>query len=279
MKRKPTLVAGITLWVLLAGGTVFLLVADNDFFRQGFNMAAAGVLVVLLLLLAMSVGIGYYGLGTLRHAGLLVDHHRMLANEVQVKNMVLEKKVQELTAELSQTVAQLNQEMERHRRLAEQLKTQTTTDAITGLLNRGTGMALLVNQLHISERCQWPLTIWSINIDNLKQVNDRYGHEDGDQMVREVSRIIQDNIRKSDTLFRRGDDELMVILPQCSLQEAYVIRDRIITVCQLDQRLRQYEWKVSLSHGMAEYLPGCKVRVTDFVQQASLDARRRNILT
>lgn len=258
----------------------------HDFFRelphqlydhQGFNMMVTSILVILNVLLAVSVGLVAYGLSKLRHARYIVHHQRMLTEKMRVSNAALEQKVSLLKAELKRAVTQLDQESEQRRLLAEQLKNQATTDSVTGLPNRRTGMALLVSQMQRSERYQWPLTIWSINIDNLKQVKERYGHDCVDQMVKELSRIIQSNIRISETVFRMGEDELMVILPQCSIEEATAITDRIDIACQLDEQLSHYEWQPVISHGLAEYQPGCRIRLTEFVQQA-LYARRRNLL-
>jgi len=285
MKYKTTLVAGIVLWLSLAGVTVYLLMGVNGFFRglpdgtyayQGvdINLMVTGIWIILGLLLAVTIAMGLYGLKKLNHATHIVQRLGWLAEEMRIKNAELEQKVSLLTGELRKTVTQLSQETEQRRLLAEQLKTQTTTDSATGLPNRGTGMVLLANYMEMSERFQWPLTIWSINIDNLKQVKERHGHECGDQMVKEVGRVIRTNIRESETLFRLGEDELMVILPRCSKEAATVIKERINKACQLDEQLNRCKWQPVMSHGLAEYQPGRKISVTDFVKQASLDARK-----
>lgn len=276
MRKRHLLALGSILGILLTGGTVYFLTVHEGFHRSltddQSNYQTENIMGLLIMLFAVSGGLGLYGLYALRQAKQLVKKYQISAEGTEIMNTLLEKHISELTAELTQTVKQLNQEIEERRQLAEQLKLQTTSDPLTGLLNRGTGMALLVNQLHMSERYRWPLTIWSINIDNLKQIRKRLGYDAGDQLVREMSRIISGNIRKSDTVFRMGDDEMIVILPQCTIPEAVGIRERIINSCRLDQKIAHYNWQAAMCDGFAEYQPGSRVRVTDLVQQAGQDA-------
>lgn len=276
MRNRYLLALGSILGVLLIGGTIYFLTIHGGFHRwwaDDFgNDPAQITLGLLLMVFAVSGILGLYGLFALRQAKQLVHKYQISAEGTEIMNTLLEKQISELTAELTETVTQLNQEIEERRQLAEQLKLQATNDSLTGLLNRGTGMALLVNQLNMSERYRWPLTIWSINIDNLKQIRKRLGHEVGDQLIIEMSRIICENIRKSDTVFRMGDDEMIVILPQCTIAEAMVVRERIINSCRLDQKLARYEGQTDICDGFAEYRPGSRIRVTDLVQQAGQDA-------
>ena len=275
MKNKIFLVLTAILGALLVGGSFFYLLA----IQLGLNSALAGgqsddrsrvILGLGSVLLVVGVGLGFYGLYALWQNRRLMDQYR----EMEKTNTLLKRKVSQVTVELAQTVKQLSLETEQRRLLAIQLKEQTTTDPLTGLLTRGTGMALLVNHLHMSERFQWVLTVWAVNIDNLKQVKDKFGYEAGDQMIKGISRIICESIRESDTVFRMGDDELMVILPKCSISEAGTIRDRTIESCRRDAQINQNVWQAVISDGFAEYEPGCGTQVAVLVQQASLNARK-----
>jgi diguanylate cyclase (GGDEF)-like protein len=271
MKNNHILCLTAILGVLLVGGSFYLVAI-----QPGLNSALPSGQTddrtrVILGLLVAGVGLWLLGLYALWQTRQLMGQYR----EMEKTNTLLKRRVSQVTVELAQTVKQLSQETEQRRLLAIQLKEQTTTDPLTGLLTRGTGMALLVNHLHMSERFQWVLTVWAVNIDNLKQVKDKFGYEAGDQMTKGISRIICENIRESDTVFRMGDDELMVILPKCSISEAGTIRDRTIESCRRDAQINQHEWQAVISDGFAEYQPGCRTKVAVLIQQASLNARNK----
>jgi len=65
------------------------------------------------------------------------------------------------------------------------------------------------------------------DLDYFKQINDKYGHQKGDEILIEVSRLVDNSLRDTDTLFRFGGEEFMVILPETDLKEAYEIADRM----------------------------------------------------
>ena len=268
MKNKYFMVLIAILGALLAGGIFYLGAIQLGLKSLLASGQADDRTWAILGLLAVGPGLGLFGLYSFQQAKQLGRQ----PHDMEEANTLLKEKVNELTVELTNTVKQLNQETGQRRLLAVQLKEQTTTDPLTGLLNRGAGMALLVNQLHLSERHQWPLTVWSISIDNLKQVKDKFGYEAGDQMIKEISRIVRANIRESDTVFRMGEYELIVILLPCSIVEASGIRDRMINSFRLDRHINPYDWQSAICDGFAEHQPGCRMRVTDLVQQAGHNA-------
>ena len=101
------------------------------------------------------------------------------------------------------------------------------TDDLTGALNmRGFAIAAsrLVSQAARYER---PVTVLMIDSDNLKAVNDAHGHEAGNQMLRQLARVIQAELRGSDVLARYGGDEFIVLLPETSPEGATLVAERI----------------------------------------------------
>lgn len=93
------------------------------------------------------------------------------------------------------------------------------------------------------------LSMMMIDVDNFKFINDVYGHEMGDYMLRHVAEIIRGNLRKSDISSRIGGDEFNVILPDTTLEAAEKIADRIIQEVQGTSG----ELKVSVSIGLATW--------------------------
>lgn len=183
-------------------------------------------------------------------------------------NRHLEELLRTRNHELNQVVGQLNQEMEERRQLTDKLKVYATTDQITGLLNRDTGMALLVNLLHLAQLNQWPLTVCLMAINDLKQVNDRFGYQTGDEMVKAVSQIIRQSIRESDVIFRVGENEFIVIFPRCLINETTAILNRISGRLEREDINYPINWRIFVNYGLAEYCPGSQIQVMDLIKQA-----------
>jgi len=113
-------------------------------------------------------------------------------------------------------------------KLFERIQRQATTDGLTGLLNHRTFYEVLEKELWRSRRYGGRLSLIMIDVDNLKQVNDTFGHRAGDTVLREISRRIKSCIRQIDTAARYGGDEFAVILPNTSLNDAKVVAERML---------------------------------------------------
>lgn len=100
-------------------------------------------------------------------------------------------------------------------------------DALTGLFNRRYLEQSLVRHLERAKQQRQPLSLILGDIDHFKRFNDRWGHQAGDFVLQAVSRFIQNHIRLSDIACRYGGEELLVILPSTSTQEAYHLAERL----------------------------------------------------
>jgi diguanylate cyclase (GGDEF)-like protein len=112
-------------------------------------------------------------------------------------------------------------------RLHFQVRRQAVTDELTGLANHGRFQELLEAEMEQVRRYHHPVGLIMLDIDNFKQVNDAYGHQQGDVVLREVAHVLRHNSRETDTPARYGGEELAVILPHTDLHGAYVIAERI----------------------------------------------------
>jgi diguanylate cyclase (GGDEF)-like protein/PAS domain S-box-containing protein len=101
------------------------------------------------------------------------------------------------------------------------LKHMATHDYLTGLPNRLLMMDRLAQALTRAERCGYWLAVLFLDLDRFKPVNDRFGHQVGDTVLRHVARRLADCVRRSDTVARIGGDEFLVILSD--LQEPHGI--------------------------------------------------------
>jgi diguanylate cyclase (GGDEF)-like protein len=92
-------------------------------------------------------------------------------------------------------------------------------DQLTGLYNRRSGEQRLAEEMSRAVRHSRPLTLLLIDLDNLKQINDKFGHAAGDLLLKQFSERLQRAIRGSDLAVRLGGDEFMVLLPECRADE------------------------------------------------------------
>jgi diguanylate cyclase (GGDEF)-like protein len=102
---------------------------------------------------------------------------------------------------------------EAHGRLNGQLRTQASTDPLTGVANRRAWEAEAARGLARAARTGEPLTVAILDLDGFKEVNDRDGHVAGDRLLREVAGMWQSRLRASDLLGRHGGDEFVLCLP------------------------------------------------------------------
>ena len=129
------------------------------------------------------------------------------------------------------------------RRVASQAK----TDSLTGLANRWAFDEELALEWRRAERVGDPLALILADIDNFKSVNDRYGHQVGDQVLRKVGEILSASVRQVDLAARYGGEEFAVIVPETDLEGAF----------QLAERLR-----AALAGGEVELADGRTISVT-----------------
>lgn len=104
------------------------------------------------------------------------------------------------------------------------LTNQSLHDPLTGCYNRGSGEQLIELQYSIATRQQTPLALAFIDIDDFKSINDRYGHDIGDTVLRYTADVLRNNLRAGDILLRWGGEEFVVLMPNtgcAAAQEAF----------------------------------------------------------
>ena len=103
----------------------------------------------------------------------------------------------------------------------------STTDALTGLANRGYLIAAIEREIERGTRYGRGFCLLMADLDNLKGVNDSYGHRAGDHVLAGVADVIRDGVRRIDTSARLGGDEFVVLLPETVPTGAFVVAEKI----------------------------------------------------
>ena len=118
-------------------------------------------------------------------------------------------------------------DISRMKAMERQLQEMARTDELTGLSNRRYFMEQARKELARAGRYGHPVAMLSFDIDHFKDINDRYGHPEGDEMLRAISRICRDTLRETDTLGRLGGEEFGVLLPECDIEAAGMVAERL----------------------------------------------------
>ncbi len=110
---------------------------------------------------------------------------------------------------------------------ADYLHSIATTDALTGLINRREFDRRITEEFSRAKRHKSPLSLALFDIDFFKKINDTYGHNTGDIILRELAGLISSNTRSCDIAARYGGEEFALILPETSQVKAYELMDRL----------------------------------------------------
>lgn len=139
-------------------------------------------------------------------------------------------------------------------KLFEKIQRQAMTDGLTGLANHRRFYEILERELWRSRRYGGQISVIMIDIDNLKKINDAYGHRAGDKVIKEISKKIKLCIRQVDTAARYGGDEFAIILPKTPLSDALVAAERMVdAVAHSPITWRKEHIELSISVGLGQY--------------------------
>ena len=111
------------------------------------------------------------------------------------------------------------------------------TDALTGVRNRRCFMEAAALEFERATRHARPMAVVLIDVDHFKGINDRHGHQCGDQALIEIAQACQSTLRKTDLLARFGGEEFIVLLPETGQREAVRLAERMRNAVSADLRL------------------------------------------
>ncbi len=159
--------------------------------------------------------------------------------------------------ELKQRLSSMERETEQLRSQLETEHRRALRDPLTGVPNRLAYMDRIQAELARADRYGNPLCLMVWDVDHFKQVNDRYGHQAGDKVLRVLAQTLVRRMRASDFIARYGGEEFVVLLPETRLDDARrIAEDLRETVAGLDFHYRQEPVPITASCGLTEYRKG-----------------------
>jgi diguanylate cyclase (GGDEF)-like protein len=162
-------------------------------------------------------------------------------------------------------------------KLNSMLQQQAYTDQLTGCFNRGRWMELSTLDVERANRYGSSLSLLMLDLDHFKEINDRFGHPAGDEVLRRFSHKLKQMVRKFDIVGRLGGEEFSILLPETPLDKAQVLAERIrISIQNMQFRFSGQEVMVTASLGVSQY--ESKQPLNDFLQQtdnALYEAKRK----
>lgn len=147
----------------------------------------------------------------------------------------------------------------------QKLVEMASRDFLTGLFNRREMFARLESEVSRAIRHDKPLSIIMFDIDHFKKLNDNYGHDMGDDVLRELSRTVQKTVRQYDIVCRYGGEEFLVVTPDTTVEEAMNLAERLRCVAleiELPHGAEKTMVSFSISVGVAQMIKGEAVEKT-----------------
>ncbi|MGD1821772.1 MAG: ABC transporter substrate binding protein [Pleomorphochaeta sp.] len=139
------------------------------------------------------------------------------------------------------------------KKVIKQEKSQARTDKLTGILNRRACFEVLEERINYCKESNTDLTICFADINKLKFVNDNYGHEVGDILIKSISDVFARNIRNKDSICRLGGDEFLFIFPESDIDQAQEILNLIYKQLEVINNSKKYPFTLSFSYGFSSY--------------------------
>jgi len=198
--------------------------------------------------------IGYFCIGMLFFLGAetlvisnkywdSVQQSAKLSKELKVLNVKLEDKVMERTEELA-----LKNEL---------LETISRTDDLTGLANRRAFDAAVNKEIERGKRNNQSFVICIVDLDKFKKVNDDYGHDTGDIILKSIGKLLPTCLRDNDFPARWGGEEFSLLFPETDFEEAITVANRVRElITELEWRIGDRTLTITASFGLAMWRKG-----------------------
>ena len=155
--------------------------------------------------------------------------------------------------EVASLARDFNDMVEQRMRAEEALRDLAATDSLTALPQSPLPLRVHLRQVETSLRDEEPVAVLLLDVDGFKLFNDTYGHQEGDQVLRQVARVLERELKDGEIAGRYGGDEFMVIMPRTDREQAIACANRIMAAVA-DERVQPREGRflpLSVSIGLA----------------------------
>jgi diguanylate cyclase (GGDEF)-like protein len=160
-----------------------------------------------------------------------------------------------------------------NKRLFAEVQRLAITDPLTGIYNRRKVDQILPDEVERARRYNRPLSLIMLDLDKLKRINDKFGHNAGDQALKLVAEVVRTEVRSVDVPARIGGDEFLILLPEADLEAASRVAKR---VCRRISEEKNSSIDISVSAGVVQWSREL-ASADDFLQvvdQAMYQAKR-----
>lgn len=176
-----------------------------------------------------------------------------ITEEINKGNYYIENKDTEIR-EFSAIIESMSKMSEAIKNREEELVKLSTIDRLTGICNKSKLNDILITEIEFSKMYGNDLSIIMVDIDHFKKVNDTFGHEVGDVVLKEVTSILRNNIRKTDSIGRWGGEEFLIICTGANLEGATKLANK------LREKVEAYNYSTkcnqTASFGVASFIAG-----------------------
>ncbi|ADU96579.1 diguanylate cyclase [Thermovibrio ammonificans] len=176
---------------------------------------------------------------------VIVDHNNTLEEKEnsfkEIRNRVADSSVKDLLGqvleelcvirqqneELKNKLEEANQQIKKLTQELEQTKKEASIDFLTQVANRASFDRAITDMVNDFYRRNYPFALLMIDIDNFKKINDTYGHQAGDYVLRELARLLKSQLRARDIIARYGGEEFAILLPGVTFSQAIRVAERL----------------------------------------------------
>lgn len=149
---------------------------------------------------------------------------------------------------------QLLKEIAHRELLEEQLRRVAERDSLTGLNSRRHFMKLADAMLQVSREDQTPFSLFMIDVDHFKRINDTWGHSQGDWVLTQIAEICTQALRPTDVIGRFGGEEFVVALPDTDAEQAMIVAERLrkkVAALPLEEAMRELQLSITIGIAVA----------------------------
>lgn len=162
----------------------------------------------------------------------------------------------------------LKKEIEDRIRAEEKLRYFAAIDTLTGCYNRGMGLTFLANEINAIKRNKGYFSICYIDVNGLKNVNDNFGHFEGDELLVLVCRFLKHGIRDNDILCRLGGDEFIILFPNMKEDRVEQIVKNVSLNIEVENKKKLKNYEISFSYGIVQVDYTYTGNIDEIIQRA-----------